>query len=151
LVFVDSNVFIVDRFYPTDALYSQNRSFVERLASLDSAVSILTLLELCGAASHRLSTTELGSWLSRFDSIYPVSVLDVHGLGDKDAEAWWHSFITEISAIIVKKMSLGDALLLYEAERYDAEAIITWNTKDFTRRGPVPIFTPTDFLRRHGR
>jgi hypothetical protein len=44
-------------------------------------------------------------------------------------------------------MTFGDAVLLREAENYRAEAIVTWNTKDFTRRTQLPIFTPTGFLR----
>ena len=41
----------------------------------------------------------------------------------------------EAAANIAKKMTFGDAVLLREAENYDAEAIVTWNTKDFS---PVP-------------
>lgn len=149
MVFVDSNVFIVDRFYPRDALYSQNRNFIEKLPSLAAAVSILTLLEVCGAASHRLSTSELDSWLFRFDAIYPVYVINVHGLGEKEGEAWWHSFVREVAANIAKKMSFGDALLLREAEKYQVEAIVTWNTKDFVRRTRLAVLTPTAFLRQH--
>jgi len=102
LVFVDSNVFIVDRFYPRDALYPQNRSFVEQLSTIDAAVSILTLLEVCGAASHRLFSGELDNWLSRFDTIYPVNVVNVHGIGGQESEAWWHSFVKEVAANIAK-------------------------------------------------
>lgn len=147
MVLVDSNVFIVDRFYPRDALYSQNGSFIEKLPSLDAAVSVLTLLEVCGAASHKLSTSELDSWLFRFDTVYPVKVIDVHGLGGKDSEAWWHGFLKEVAANIAKKMSFGDAVLLREAESYDVEAIVTWNTKDFSRRTRLAVLTPTGFLR----
>ena len=149
MVLVDSNVFIVDRFYPADAVYPQNRSFIERLPSLDGAVSILTLMELCGAASYRLSTTELDFWLYRFSSIYPLSVVNVHGLAGKESEAWWHDFLVEIAAKIAQKMTLGDALILREAENYDAEAIVTWNTKDFSRRTRLAVLTPTAFLRQH--
>ena len=149
MVFVDSNVFIVDRFYPRDALYSQNRNFIEKLPSLAAAVSILTLLEVCGAASHRLSASELDAWLFRFDTIYPVYVINVHGLGEQEAEAWWHSFVREAAGNIAKKMSFGDALLLREADKYQVEAIVTWNTKDFVRRTRLAVLTPTSFLRQH--
>ena len=149
MVFVDSNVFIIDRFYLRDALYSQNRSFVEKIPSLDAAVSILSLLEVCGAASHRLSASELDDWLFRFDTIYPVHVVNVHGLSQKEAEEWWHDFVREVTVAIAKTMSLGDALLLREAENYDGEAIVTWNTKDFIRRTRIDVLTPTAFLRQH--
>jgi hypothetical protein len=112
LVFVDSNVFIIDRFYPRDALYSQNRGFIEKLVSIEATVSILTLLEIYGGASHRLSAGELDDWLFRFDTVYPVRVINVHGLSQKDAEAWWGDFVREVTVVIAKKMSFGDALLL---------------------------------------
>jgi hypothetical protein len=149
LVFVDSNVFIIDRFYPRNALYSQNRSFVEKLPSIEAAVSILTLLEICGDASHRLSAGELDDWLFWFDTVYPVPVINVHGLSQKDAEEWWRDFVREVTFVIAKKMSFGDALLLREAENYNAEAIVTWNTKDFSRRTHLTVLTPTNFLRSH--
>ena len=149
MVLVDSNVFIVDRFYPRDAVYSQNRNFIEELPTLDAAVSILTLLELCGAASHRLSNTELESWLYRFGAIYPVNVINVHGLTGADSEVWWHNFLEEIATNIAKEMTLGDSLILREAERYNVEAMVTWNTKDFIRRTTLTILTPTAYLRHH--
>jgi hypothetical protein len=45
-------------------------------------------LEICGAASFRLSIEELDAWLVGFTSLYPVYVLDVHGLKGNKCEAW---------------------------------------------------------------
>jgi len=146
MVLLDSNIFIVDRFFPNDAIYRQNRVFVEKLDSFEAAVSSFTLLEICGVAGFRLSRNELESWLFRFTSRYPVLVLDVFGLKGKDAEDWWSSFAVEVAGTIARKMSLGDAVLLREAESYATEAIITWNTKDFHRRSRLPVLTPTAYL-----
>jgi len=146
---LDSNIFIVDRFFPRDSLYSQNKSFVEKLDSIDAAISSFTLLEVCGAASFRLSVDELSAWLFTFGAMYPVYVLDVHGVRTTDCEAWWSTFMEEATANIAKKMTFGDAVLLREAENYDAEAIITWNTKDFVRRTRLTVLSPTAFLRQH--
>jgi len=41
MVLLDSNIFIIDRFFPRDAVYSKNRAFVDQLASIDAAVSAL--------------------------------------------------------------------------------------------------------------
>jgi predicted nucleic acid-binding protein len=149
MVLLDSNIFIVDRFFPRDSLNSQNKTFVEKLDSIDAAISSFTLLEVCGAASFRLSVDELSAWLFTFDAMYPVYVLDVHGVRTTDCEAWWSTFMEEAAANIAKKMTLGDAVLLREAENYDAEAIITWNTKDFVRRTRLTVLSPTAFLRQH--
>ena len=84
-----------------------------------------------------------------FTTVYPVSVINVHGLQGQESEAWWRGFVEEIAANIAKKMTFGDALLLREAENYEVEAIVTWNTKDYSRRTRIDVLTPTAFLRRH--
>ena len=72
MVLLDSIIFIVDRFFPRDSLYSPNKTFVENLDSIDAAISSFTLLEVCGAASFRLSVDELSAWLFTFGAMYPV-------------------------------------------------------------------------------
>jgi hypothetical protein len=151
MVLLDSNIFIVDRFFPRDALYPENKSFVEQIGSFEAAISAFTLLEICGAASFRLPVHELEIWLFRFPTVYPVYVLDAFGLKAKDAETWWNAFVVEVSRNVDRKMTFGDALLLREAETYGAEAIITWNTKDFSSRTRLPVHTPTAFLRQRQR
>ena len=147
MVLLDSNIFIVDRFFPRDSLYPPNRLFMDQLGSLEAGISVITLLEICGVAAFRLTARELESWLFRFSTIYPVHVLDVHGVTGKEADVWWNSFVAEVSENISKKMTFGDALLLREAEKYAADAIITWNTKDFSRRTRLPVHTPSAFLK----
>jgi hypothetical protein len=127
----------------------KTKAFVEKLDSIDAAVSSFTLLEICGAASFRLSADELSAWLFGFGVVYPVHILDVYGLRVSDCEAWWSTFVEEAAANIAKKMTFGDAALLREAENYDAEAIVTWNRKDFARRSKIPVLTPAGFLRQH--
>jgi hypothetical protein len=98
MVLLDSNIFIVDRFFPRDSLYSQNKTFVDILDSIDAAISSFTLLEVCGAASFRLSVDELSAWLFTFGAMYAVYILDVHGVGTNDCEAWWSTFMEEAAA-----------------------------------------------------
>jgi hypothetical protein len=45
-------------------------------------------------------------------------------------------------------MTLGDATLAREADRYGAEAIVTWNIKDFTGRSAVSALTPEQYMKR---
>ena len=149
MVLLDSNIFILDRFFPHDSLYPQNRAFVEKLASIDASISSFTLLEICGVGSFRLSVGELSSWLFGFGAIYPVFIIDVHGLRTNDSEAWWSIFVAEVAANIAKRMTFGDAVLLREEEDYNVEAIVTWNTKDFFRRTRIDVLSPTAFLRQH--
>ena len=147
MVLLDSNIFIIDRFYRNDDLYHLNQILIARLGEFESGVSIFTLLETAGVASFNLSPKECEQWLYRFSSIYPVAILSASGLEHESAEAWMKKFIEEVAANIGKRMSFGDAILLREAERLAVEAIITWNTKDFARRTPRPVLSPTAFLK----
>lgn len=147
MVSLDSNIFIIDRFFHNDALYPQNRAFIERLDQMEAAISIFTLLEICGVASFNLSPRELEYWLYEFVEVYPVLVLDPFGLDAAPATEWIEVFLSEVAGNISKKMTLGDAIILREAERYRAEALITWNTKDFLHRAHVPVVTPEVYLR----
>jgi predicted nucleic acid-binding protein len=148
LVLLDSNLFIIDRFFRRDALYPATRAFLARLPDISGAVPLITLFELCGAASFRLSTEETERWLHRFVMVYPVRVLNPFGAGDGPATAWLGSFADDVIRYIARRMTLGDAILAREADRYAAEAVVTWNTKDFAGRTAVPAMTPDHFMSR---
>jgi predicted nucleic acid-binding protein len=146
MILLDSNLFIVDRFFPRDVLYPQNRAFVEQLAALEAAISIFTLIEICGVASFNLSSRELERWLYQFPTVYPVLVLDPSDLDGQSAIDWVTALLAEVMANITQKMSFGDALILREAEKYQVDAIVTWNTRDFLHRTRLPVLTPTAYL-----
>ena len=147
MVLLDSNIFIVDRFYRNDDLYPANRLFIERLGDFECGISIFTLLETAGVASFNLSPRECEQWLYRFPSVYPVAILSAAGLSGENAETWINNFVEQVAVNIAKRMSFGDAVLLREADVLRAEAIVTWNTKDFARRSTRPAFSPAAFLR----
>lgn len=142
LIFLDSNLFIIDRFFRRDALYSATHAFLVRLPHLPGAVPMMTLFELCGAASFRLSTEETERWLHGFIAVYPVRVLNPFGAGDGPAAAWLGSFTDDVIRYIARRMTLGDAILAREADRYAVEALVTWNIKDFAGKTAVPVLTP---------
>jgi hypothetical protein len=146
LVFLDSNIFIVDRFFRRDALYPVTHDFLSRLPKISAAVPLMTLLELCGAAAFRLSDRETERWLHDFSKVYPVAVLDPFGAGVGPALSWLGSWADDIARYVARKMTFGDAILAREADRYAAEALVTWNLKDFVGRTAVPVVSPDRFL-----
>lgn len=107
---------------------------------------MMTLLELCGAASFRLSAVETERWLHQFGAIYPVRVLNPFGAGDGPADAWLGAFADDVIRYVARRMTFGDALLAREADRWAAEAIVSWNTRDFAGRAAVPVLTPHRFV-----
>jgi predicted nucleic acid-binding protein len=150
MVLLDSNIFIIDRFFPGDVVYPSNRAFVKKLADVEAAVSVFTLLEICGVASFNLSTRELNYWLYQFPTVYPVVVLDPFELRGRSVAEWMEDFLEGIAERISKKMTFGDAVILQQAEAYQVEALITWNTKDFFGRTDVRVWTPEAYLQKQG-
>ncbi len=149
MVLLDSNLFVIDRFFPNDIHYQSNKTFLQSLSTLQAGLSIFTLLELCGIASFNLTEKELRTWLNDFPSIYPVRILDPWGIGSKTSLEWFRLFLEELSGNIARKMTFGDAIVLGEAEQYAVAAIITWNIKDFSRRTHIPVLTPASYLQHH--
>ncbi len=148
MVFLDSNLFIIDRFFRRDRAYRATRTFLERLTDIAGAVPLLTLLGLCGAASFRLTTREAERWLHDFATVYPVHILNPFGASDVTATAWIGALADDLTQYIGRRMTFGDALLAREADRYAAEALVTWNIKDFAGRTAVPLHTPESFFTR---
>lgn len=146
-VFLDSNLFIIDRFFRGDDAYPSTRAFLARLAEIDGAVPLITLLELCGVASSRLSPEEADRWLYSFAEVYPVRIVDPFGAGDQPSAAWIGAWADDVSRYVSRRMTLGDAILAREADRYGAQALVTWNPRDFKGRTATPALTPDRFFR----
>lgn len=150
MILVDTNIFIIDRFFKRDESYRVNKDFINNLENYEAYFSIFTLFELCGLASFNLSEEELERWVYSFDEVYAVQILEPkYDDGDKP-DLWFKDFSKSLFERIKKKMRVGDALLLKEAEDHGANKIITWNKKDFKGRTAIEVLTPKDFLQLQG-
>jgi hypothetical protein len=142
MVLLDTNIFIIDRFFPRDENYPVNKNFVERLPAMEAEFSIFSLFELCGISSFNLSAQELNRWMYQFDQVYDIQILEPPQLYISSAADWFKQFGVQLFDLFSRKMTWGDALLLHCAEAYKVRAIITWNTKHFTNRTMIPVLTP---------
>lgn len=122
---VDTNIFVIDRFFKRDKRYSKNREFIEIFSHLEIGFPLFSLLELCGISSFNLSEKELITWLSDFGDVYHLKILDPGELIGKNVFEWIELFVDDIADNITKQMKFGDALILREAEFYNVEAIVT--------------------------
>ena len=60
LIFIDTNVFIIDLRYKRDKHFRKNRAFLDFIASSSKGVtSIFNLLEICGILSFNLNRQQL--------------------------------------------------------------------------------------------
>lgn len=148
MVFLDSNIFLLDRFFPRDDNHKVNKQFLVKIneAGMRAALPFFTLLEICGIASFNLSAEEQEKWLYSFPEVYPVEILDpFERPGETTGSA---AYFSELTAYITKKMTVGDAIFLREAEMYGAAAIVTWNKKHFSGKTAIAVFTPREYVQR---
>ena len=145
MIVVDTNVFVIDLRYPRDARYTQNRRFLEELASRGiGATTVLNLMELAGVLSFNLNPTQLRDLLHHFARRYQVAVLP------------WDGRETELPRVSValllarfsRGMAFGDALIIEAAERHApaSSCFVTWDARHFEGKTAFPVRTPEQAL-----
>lgn len=147
MVLLDTNIFIIDRFFKRDENYEANQRFIQILSQIDAYFSIHSLFELCGISSFNLSCVELKRWFYEFYDVYQVKILQPKAEGSILFEDWFDGFMDDIFNWISKRMTYGDAILLKEAEDYEVETIVTWNKRHFENRTEIKIQTPGEFVK----
>ncbi|MBI4769741.1 MAG: PIN domain-containing protein [Chloroflexi bacterium] len=146
MILSDSNIFIIDRFFPRDVRYVANKRFVERLPELECATSIYSLLEVCGLASFNLSQAELAEWFLHFDQVYAVEVLFPQNVAGRSAARFWDEFLDTVFRLMSQKMTFLDAAILSTAEEHGATHLVTWNKKDFMGRTSIQVVSPEELV-----
>jgi predicted nucleic acid-binding protein len=145
MILLDTNIFIIDRFFKRDDHYASNKRLVEMLPSLNAGISVYTLLEICGLASFNLSSKEFARWFYHFDQLYEVKVLFPRSM-ERTTEQYFDDLLDEMYRLFVEKMTFLDAAILSIAEEYAVSYLVTWNTKDFVGRTAIKVTTPAEFV-----
>lgn len=146
MIFVDSNLFVIDLRYPDDPNHRLNRRALDRLAADGSGMtSVLNVLETCGILSFNLSVAALHSLYVHFARRYRLTVVPGGGY-DTQLPA---PLVRDVLARMEKGMALKDAEIALAVEQHAAglKAFVSWNAKHFAGRLSVPALTPREWLR----
>ncbi len=82
MIFVDSNLFVIDLRYTSDANYRINRRALDRVAREASGItSVINVLEVCGILSFNLSSHALHALYVHFAQRYRVAIVPGGGYG----------------------------------------------------------------------
>lgn len=151
MIFVDSNLFVIDLRYPDDADYRVNRRALDRVARDGSGMtSVLNVLELCGILSFNLSVAALHALYVHFAQRYRVTLVPGGGYDTRLPAPTVRDVLTKME----KRMALKDAEIALAVEQHAANlsAFVSWNAKHFAGKLSVPALTPREWLhRRTGR
>ena len=146
MIFVDSNLFVIDLRYPDDANHRLNRRALDRMAAEGSGLtSVLNVLETCGILSFNLSVAALHSLYAHFAQRYRLTLVPGGGYDTRlPAPA-----ARDLLARMEKGMALKDAEIALAVEQQAANltAFVSWNARHFAGKLPVPALTPGEWLR----
>jgi hypothetical protein len=142
LIFLDTDIFVIDKLFPKDPRYEVNKLFLTK--TVGRVTSIYNLLELCGIGSFALTTAELTKLFTTFHQQYDLRVLYPNILRPSPDDMIRHQ-ISKIFEKICLKMNYPDAQILLIAEDWNCSDLVTWNTKHFEGRTHLAVRTPADF------
>jgi len=142
LIFLDTDIFVVDMLFPNDPRHKANHEFLARAD--EKATSIYNLLELCGISSFTLTVTDLTKLFMNFHRQYDLKIL-YPKINKPSPDEMIRYTISRIFEKICLKMNYSDAQILLLAEEYNCSEFVTWNAKHFTDRTHLAVKTPADF------
>jgi hypothetical protein len=147
VIFVDSNLFVIDLRYPGDVHYRVNRRVLDRLGRQGLAMtSVLNVLEVCGILSFNLSPASLIELYVHFARRYRLTVVPGGGYETRMPDPT----AREVLARMEGGMALKDAeiALVVDQNAAGLDAFLSWNARHFAGKLAVPALTPQKWLRR---
>jgi len=75
MIFLDTDLFVIDRLFLNDQRYAVNRTLLDLAAKENAGTSIFNLLELVGIASFNLTREELTMLFKTFAISYTLQIL----------------------------------------------------------------------------
>jgi len=150
IIFVDSNIFVIDLRYKKDKDYHVNKSFLDCLYEKKTGIiSIFNLLEICGILSFSLNERQVLELYHYLPDKYRVEIIPSPLM----ELALPQIAIRKVFEVISRKVSFGDALIISMVESYIPHIthFISWNAVHFKNKisasTSLKVLTPEEFLR----
>jgi len=146
MIFIDTDVFVIDLRYRRDEKYGDNKLFLDQAASLGATTSYYNILEVCGILSFNLNKEQLFDLYYHFPRRYNLK--DIRPL--KPNELLPAFSISSLMNVMSKKASFGDSLVICAAKGLGEKLgyFVSWNAEHFTGKLDVDVLTPAKYLRR---
>jgi len=145
LIFVDTNIFLIDLRYTNDINYNNNRKFLNYTLINGGFTSIINLLEVCGILSYNLNRQQIKELFCYFPKKYNLEIVptsEIHLTLPK-------IYIHDIMETIYQKSSFGDAMVINAIKPHITpnSVFLTWDDKHFKDISPAKVMNPTEFLK----
>lgn len=147
MIFVDSDIFLIDLRYRRDAKFDQNRDFLDALeASGLGATTLPNLLELCGILSFNLNRQQLWEFFHYFPHRYGIRVVPESTL-DRRLPPF---AVRTLLNLMARQAAFGDALILAVLAQHqrNVDLFVSWNARHFEGRIDAEALPPSDAIHR---
>ena len=146
MIFIDTDVFVIDLRYRRDDNYDDNKLFLSKAASSGATTSYYNILEVCGILSFNLNKKQLLDLYHHFPRRYNLK--NIRPL--KPNELLPAFSIAALMNVMSMKASFGDTLVICAAKNLGErlEYFVSWNAEHFTGKLDVDVLTPVDYLRK---
>jgi len=145
LIFIDTNVFLLDLRYTNDINYKPNKKFLDNIKINGGITSIINLLEVCGILSYNLNQQQLKELFYYFPQKYNLEIVPT----SEPHSTLPEFYIRDIMETIYQKSSFGDALIINAIKPHITKnsLFITWDARHFKNISPLKVITPVEFLK----
>jgi len=144
-VFIDTDVYVIERRYKRDTKYRETVRFIEKAVNNEiiAYTSIYNLLEFCGILSFNLSAESTVMLYLGFAKRYNTTIL----FPEEDAKLVCFD-PKSILDHIKGKMSFGDALVtsIVDKNKKILDAFVTWNVEHFKDKVTAAVLNPNEVL-----
>jgi len=147
MIFIDTDVFVIDLRYHRDPKYPVNSQFLRVMTeSRKATTSYYNVLETCGILSFNLNRKqlyELYHYMPRKYNLHRFTPL-------KPGEKLPSFRISALLDVIAEKTSFGDAQVICAARDMidELSCFVSWNADHFKEKLPCDAITPSDYLAR---
>jgi hypothetical protein len=147
VIFVDSNLFVIDLRYRDDRNYHVNRRALDRLRDEGTGMTgLINLLEVCGILSFNLSADALHALYAHFARRYAITVVPDSGHDTPFTTATAGELLSRME----QRMALKDAEIALTVDKHaSVSTFLSWNAKHFAGKLSVDALTPREWLRRN--
>lgn len=147
MIFVDSDIFVIDLRYQRDEKFEANKQFIKKVVPENLiTTSIFNILEVCGILSFNLNEQQLLDLYYHFPRRY-----NIQGMVHLERTDTLPSFrISSIMEVMSCKASLGDTMVICSVLDIinQVDCLVSWNANHFADKIPKPTLTPAEYLKR---
>ncbi|MCB0833567.1 MAG: hypothetical protein KDC45_08905 [Bacteroidetes bacterium] len=150
MIMIDSDVFILDNFYPHDPRYEKNNLFLHRVQTKKNCTTIFNVLEVCSLIAPHCSDEELLEFFEHFDRTYNLEIVYPQTY-DLSTEYFMDHFFGEVLRNSQATGNVSDSLVFTLVKQRGLNVVVSWQAKQYKQRlgrlGRIEFLQPDEYIK----